>query len=97
GDVKLAVLLGLWLGVISPLLPAYALIASSVLGVIVGVGILAVRRESKPFPFGPWLAIGTIVVVLLSNPILRWAGLDGNDEDVARVDRKASLVVEVGR
>lgn len=71
GDVKLAVLLGLWLGLINPLLCLFALIASSVIGLIVGIGILAVRKESRPFPFGPWLALGTIVVILFSGPILR--------------------------
>lgn len=70
GDVKLAVLLGIWLGWIHPLLPLMALIASSILGLIVGIGVLAVRRESRPFPFGPWLALGTIVVIVFSGPIL---------------------------
>jgi leader peptidase (prepilin peptidase)/N-methyltransferase len=71
GDVKLAVLLGLWLGLINPLLCLFALIASSVIGLVVGVVILAIRKESRPFPFGPWLALGTILVILFSGPILR--------------------------
>jgi leader peptidase (prepilin peptidase)/N-methyltransferase len=71
GDVKLAVLLGLWLGLINPLLCLFALIASSIIGLIVGVAILAVRKESRAFPFGPWLALGTILVILFSGPILR--------------------------
>ena len=71
GDVKLAVLLGLWIGYINPLLCLFALIASSVIGLVVGVAILAVRKESKPFPFGPWLALGSILVILFSAPILR--------------------------
>lgn len=70
GDVKLALLLGIWLGYVHPALILYAVIAASVLGVVVGIGYFAVRRKSMPFPFGPWLAIGTIVVILLSNPIL---------------------------
>lgn len=80
GDVKLAVLLGLWLGFINPLLCLFALIASSVIGMVVGVAILAVRKESRPFPFGPWLALGTIVVILFSAQILSIYDID---EDAA--------------
>lgn len=80
GDVKLAILLGLWIGWLNPLLCLIALIASSVIGLVVGVVILAVRKESRPFPFGPWLALGSIVVILFSAPILRFYGLD---EDTA--------------
>ncbi len=81
GDVKLAVLLGMWLGLINPLLCLFALIASSVIGLIVGIAILVVRKESRPFPFGPWLALGTILVILFSGPILRIYDVD---EDTAR-------------
>lgn len=70
GDVKLAAVLGLWLGWLSPLLILFALIAASVLGLVVGIGYFAVRRTSIPFPFGPWLAIGTIVVIVISRSIL---------------------------
>lgn len=86
GDVKLALLLGMWLGWLHPVLPLMALIASSVIGLIVGVGVLAVRRESRPFPFGPWLAVGTIVVIVCSGPILRSYGFDelnGNGSSAA--------------
>jgi leader peptidase (prepilin peptidase)/N-methyltransferase len=101
GDVKLAVLLGLWLGWIHAFLPIYALIASSVLGAVVGVGILVVRRESRPFPFGPWLALGTIVVILFARPILKANGLIDDDQDKGgaklRRPASASLVVRAGR
>ena len=39
-------------------------------GLIVGAGIFIVRRESRPYPFGPWLALGAIAVVLASSRIL---------------------------
>lgn len=70
GDVKLAVLLGLWVGWLNPFLVLFALIAASVIGLIVGAGIFIVRRESRPYPFGPWLALGAIAVVLASSRIL---------------------------
>lgn len=74
GDVKLAALLGIWIGWINPLLILHALIAASVIGLVVGVGIMFVRKESKPYPFGPWLALGAIVVIMASKQILEAYG-----------------------
>lgn len=75
GDVKLALSLGIWIGWIHPVLVLYSLIAASILGLIVGVAVLAVRKKSRPYPFGPWLALGAIVVILASDPILEAARL----------------------
>ena len=51
GDVKLAVLLGLWIGYINPLLCLFALIASSVIGLVVvaliGAVVLVVDRRER--------------------------------------------------
>ncbi len=70
GDVKLAALLGIWTGWIHPVLVPYALAAASVIGLVVGTAILVVRRSNRPYPFGPWLAIGAVLVILASGPIL---------------------------
>lgn len=70
GDVKLAIILGIWVGWIHLVLVAYALIFACVIGVVVGVAVLIVRRESRAFPFGPWLAIGSIIAIMASNDIL---------------------------
>lgn len=70
GDVKLAALLGIWVGWIEPLLVLYALVAASIVGLVVGTAILFVRRASQPYPFGPWLAVGAVAVILASQPIL---------------------------
>lgn len=70
GDVKLAVILGMWLGWIQPVLVLMALVASSVIGLVIGGALLIKRGKSDYFPFGPSLAIGTILVILLSGPIL---------------------------
>jgi len=70
GDVKLAALLGIWVGWIEPLLVLYALVAASIVGLVVGAAILFVRRASQPYPFGPWLAVGAVAVILASQPIL---------------------------
>lgn len=79
GDVKLALVMGLFLGWIAPdplrafTLVLFALMIGCVLGVVVG-GILAlVRRKNAAFPFGPALAASTVIAVLFSNQIL---GLD---------------------
>ncbi len=95
GDVKLAALLGLWVGWINPFLVLYALIAASVLGLVVGVGILVVRRASKPYPFGPWLALGAVVVILASGPILDRVRADEPGDDP--VAARGSSALEVGR
>jgi leader peptidase (prepilin peptidase)/N-methyltransferase len=70
GDVKLALLLGIWLGYLHPVLVLYSLILASLVGLLVGGVLLVVRRESRAYPFGPWLAMGAVVAVLLSEPIL---------------------------
>lgn len=75
GDVKLAVILGIWVGWIEPILVIYSLIFASVFGLVVGIVVLAVRRESRPYPFGPWLALGAMAAILASDQILEAVGL----------------------
>jgi len=75
GDVKLALLLGLWMGWIHPILILFALMAASVIGLLAGVGYFLVRRKSMPFPFGPWLALGAVAAIVGSQPILHSYGL----------------------
>lgn len=71
GDVKLARLLGLWLGWLSPLLVVYALLIAGIAGVVAGIGVLLARKgRSAPFPFGPMLALGTVVAILASPALL---------------------------
>lgn len=79
GDVKLAALMGLfcgWLGWTPDLaldavrLTLVALIIGSVIGVVAGLGVTVVRRKRSPFPFGPALAVATVVAVLWAEPLL---------------------------
>ncbi len=70
GDVKLAVILGFWVGWIHLVLVIYALLFACILGMVVGGAVLAVRRESRAFPFGPWLALGAIAAIVYSDQIL---------------------------
>lgn len=61
GDVKLAGVMGLYLGL--SVVPA--LLAAFLAGAVVGVGIIAVTGDRKRgVPFGPFLALGGLVGVL---------------------------------
>ncbi len=70
GDVRLALLLGLFLAWLHPVLPVYGLLFGAVLGVVMGLGAMLARGDSR-FPFGPALALGSLVAVWLHEPILR--------------------------
>jgi len=76
GDVKLALVMGLFLGWLgwTPLAPVagplrlvlYALMLGCVIGVVFGLVTQAVTRRRAAFPFGPALALGCLVVVLFA-------------------------------
>jgi len=76
GDVKLALLMGLYLGWLAPdglravTLVLLALMIGCVLGVVVGGGLMLVRRKNAAFPFGPALAASTILAALFSQQLL---------------------------
>lgn len=70
GDVKLALLLGLFLGWLHPVLILFSLITACLLGILVGLGFYAVRRKSMEYPFGPWLALGCLITLVWSQPLL---------------------------
>jgi leader peptidase (prepilin peptidase)/N-methyltransferase len=74
GDVKLALLLGLYLGwvgyrddetVAGPLQYVfYALMLACLLGIAFGLAHRAITHDRTGFPFGPTLALGCVVVLL---------------------------------
>jgi leader peptidase (prepilin peptidase)/N-methyltransferase len=76
GDVKLAALMGLyvgWLGTDYPqafALVLWAMLVGFLSGTVIGVVLLVARRRSRAFPFGPFLALGTVVVVLISDTLV---------------------------
>jgi leader peptidase (prepilin peptidase) / N-methyltransferase len=71
GDVKLALLLGLFLGWLHPLLIGFSLMIACAAGVVIGLVMIGVRRgKSQPFPFGPWLALGCVLALVFSQPLL---------------------------
>ena len=71
GDVKLAALLGAFLGWPNT---GVAVFAAFVLGAAVGVFLLVTGRRSRkdPIPFGPALAAGGVIALFAGGPILRW-------------------------
>ena len=65
GDVKLSGVLGLCLGWFGRDVWVLGLLATYLLGGLVAVGIMIVRRTRKgDFPFGPYMLAGTLVAVL---------------------------------
>jgi leader peptidase (prepilin peptidase)/N-methyltransferase len=73
GDVRLAGLLGLLLGWIELPMVGVGLFLGFLLASLVGVGLLLARRRGRKdrVPFGPFLAAGALVAVLVGDEILR--------------------------
>jgi leader peptidase (prepilin peptidase)/N-methyltransferase len=72
GDVKLAGVLGLFLGREVAVAILVAVIAGTVLGAAV-IARLGVQRGRKTaVPFGPFLALGGVVALLAGAPIVHW-------------------------
>ncbi|MEK3764359.1 prepilin peptidase [Solibacillus sp. FSL K6-4121] len=69
GDIKLFLLIGLVLGTYNTLL---TLFIASIIGTIVGIVILKVRRKGRktPVPFGPSIALATIIVYFYGEQII---------------------------
>jgi leader peptidase (prepilin peptidase)/N-methyltransferase len=72
GDVKLAGVLGLFLGrAVAP-----AMMAALLAGSVVGIAIIAVKgaKEGRKtgIPFGPWLALGGLVGLFAGDAIVDW-------------------------
>ncbi len=71
GDIKLMAMVGAFLGWKPVLL---AIMVGSLVGSIVGVGLIALRvmRRDEYLPFGPFLAVGSLVALFLHQPVLDW-------------------------
>jgi leader peptidase (prepilin peptidase) / N-methyltransferase len=74
GDVKLAFVLGLALGWLGWGELVLGLFCGFLAGAIVGIVLIALRRRGRKdhLPFGPFLAFGTLVVLLWGDVLLRW-------------------------
>jgi leader peptidase (prepilin peptidase)/N-methyltransferase len=72
GDVKLAGVMGLFLG--RAVVPAIfvALVAGTVVGAIVIARLGTKEGRKKGIPFGPWLAFGSIVGLFAGDDMVDW-------------------------
>ncbi len=71
GDIKLATVLGIYLGAKLTLL---ALFLSFVIGGVVAVFILLLKRKGRRdcIPFGPFIAAGAFLSLLYGQELIRW-------------------------
>ena len=71
GDVKLALALGVFLGWPDIIL---AIVFAFIIGSVYGLAAIALGRErmKSAVPFGPFLALGAMILVLFGNDILSW-------------------------
>jgi leader peptidase (prepilin peptidase) / N-methyltransferase len=74
GDVKLAFVLGLVLGWLGWSELVLGLFCGFLAGAVVGIALIALRHRGRKdhLPFGPFLAFGTLVVLLWGDVMLRW-------------------------
>jgi leader peptidase (prepilin peptidase)/N-methyltransferase len=76
GDVRLSPILGLALGWLSLAHVLLGLFTGFLLGAVVGVGVMATvgvkEGRKRAVPFGPFLAAGTMLVILFGQPFIDW-------------------------
>jgi leader peptidase (prepilin peptidase) / N-methyltransferase len=72
GDVKLAAVLGLFLGREVAVALLVALLAGALAGVVVIAGRGVERGRKTAIPFGPFLALGGVVALLAGPAIVDW-------------------------
>jgi leader peptidase (prepilin peptidase)/N-methyltransferase len=71
GDVKLAGVLGLFLGWLGWDALAVGALAAFILGGLFGVALIVARRarSKTAIPFGPWMLVGAWIGILAGGPI----------------------------
>ncbi len=69
GDVKLAIIIGIWLG---PTLLLVALALAFLLGTLAGIPLLIRNKKSEPFPFGPFLVLGMLLSMAVGDHLWTW-------------------------
>lgn len=74
GDVRLSPLLGAYLGWLNPALSLIGLFFGFVAGAVVGVVLMMLGRAGRKtsVPFGPFLALGTVVAVFCGQSYIDW-------------------------
>ncbi len=71
GDIKLAAMIGIFLGVQGT---AFALFAAFFIAALFSFGAMALKKATRKsqIPFGPFLAIGTFVYLLWGEQVIHW-------------------------
>ena len=71
GDIKLMAMVGAFLGWKPVLL---AIMVASLIGSVIGGGLIAagVMRRHEYLPFGPFLAVGSMIALFFHDPLLNW-------------------------
>ena len=71
GDIKLLFVVGLYFGFVGTLL---VLILSCILGLIFNTIIMKKNDDSEnnAFPFGPWIAAASAIVLFAGDPVIEW-------------------------
>lgn len=74
GDVKLAPLLGFYLGWLGWDAVAVGAFAGFLLGGVVGIALLAARTATRKsrIPFGPYMLAGAFLAVFAAAPVADW-------------------------
>jgi leader peptidase (prepilin peptidase)/N-methyltransferase len=73
GDVKLAALIGMFLGYLSWGRVLTAFFLSFLLGAVTGIGLMIAGRAGRKsaIPFGPFMALGAVIALLYGDPLIR--------------------------
>ncbi len=76
GDVKLAGVLGLYLGWVGWAALAVGVFSAFVIGAVVGIGLMAAHRGGRKtaIPFGPFMFLGALVGLWAGPAIMSWYG-----------------------
>jgi leader peptidase (prepilin peptidase)/N-methyltransferase len=71
GDIKMAAMMGAFLGW---QLLLVAIFLALLLGSATGITLLVLKRKERgdPIPFGPFLALGTVIAYFVGTPLLDW-------------------------
>jgi leader peptidase (prepilin peptidase)/N-methyltransferase len=72
GDVKLAAVLGLFLGRSVAVAVLSGVLAGAIVGAVVMARIGVEEGRKTAIPFGPFLALGGIVGLFVGSPIVHW-------------------------
>lgn len=77
GDVRLSAVIGIFLGWIGPWHIALGLFLAFLSASAIGIALMLAGRKGRKdaIPFGPFLALGALVAMLVGEPLLRWYGV----------------------